>query len=188
MIITEQKALTQDRLMNLIKTKGEDYFTKVTFNEKVAYVAYTDTTGFLSFMVTCKNKTYVFIHEKLTEKQREAELKLIFEDKELHYFSSDEIKKMNELAEQQKLKKKVIQNITYGDAKNIVENYELTFGELTGAIDLMDIIKEFNKFNNNDVKWNAGCAMAFAFKLGVMQGKREERSKRKASKLVGGAC
>lgn len=188
MEITEQKALTQARLMNLIKIKGEDFFTKVTSGNKVIHLAYEDTTGFLSFMVTSKDKTYVFIHEKLSDKQREAELRLIFEDKELHYFSFDEIKKMNELAEQQKLKEKVIKNITYGDVENIVKNYDLTFGEVSGAISLVEIVKEIDRFTGNDDKWNMACAMAFAFKLGEMQGKREERFRRKKSQLVGGAC
>ena len=187
MKITEQKALTMSRLEKLIKTKNEDYFTKVICGDKTFDVAYTNTDGFLSVIFTEKDKTYVFIHEKLSDKQRESELRLIFDDKELHYFSSDEINKMNELAEQQRLKKKVIKNITFGDVKTIVENYELTFAELTGSVELIDIIKRFNKFDNGDIKWNTACAMAFAFKLGEMQGKREDRSRRKVSQIIGGA-
>lgn len=188
MEITEQKALTQARLMNVIKTEGEEFFTKVTCGNKVIHVAYTDTTVFFSFMFADKDKTYVFIDKNLSDKQREAELKLIFDDKELHYFSYDEIVRMEELVEQHKSKKKVIKNITHGDIENIVSNYDLTFGEVAGSLSLIDIIKKFNKFDNNDAKWNAACAMAFTFKLGEMQGKREERSRRKTSKLVGGLC
>ena len=187
MKITEQKSLIQARLMNLIKTEGDNFFTKVTSGNKVIHLAYEDTTGFLSFMVTGKDKTYVFVHEKLSDKQREAELKIIFEDKELHYFSSDEIETMKKLAEQQERKKLSFKSINYGDIENIVKNYDLTFGELTGAIDLMDIIKKFNKFDNGDLKWNTACAMAFAFKLGETQGKREERARRRKSQVVGGA-
>ena len=93
---------------------------------------------------------------------------------------------MNELSEQQRLKKKIIKNITLGDVKTIVENYDLTFAELTGSVELIDIIKRFNKFDNGDTKWNTACAMAFAFKLGEVYGKREERARRK-SQVVGGA-
>lgn len=182
MKITEQKALTQARLMNLIKTKGDVFFTKVTSGNKVIHLAYEDTAGFLSFMVVGKDKTYVFVHEKLTEKQREAELKLIFDDKELHYFNSDEIKEMDELAEQQKLKEKVIKNITYGDVENIVKNHDLTFEDVNGAYALINIIEKFNKYKSG-AEWNNACAMAFAFKLGEMHGKREERLRRKKSKF-----
>lgn len=184
--ITEQKALTMTRLEDLVKTKNKNYFTKVTQGDKTLHVAYTNTEGFLSVIFYDKDKTYVFIKESLTDKQREAELKLIFDDKELQHFNSDEINKMNTLAEQQKLKERVIKNITYGDVKNIVKNYDLTFEEVLGTIDLMDIIKKFNKFDNGDLKWNTACVMAFAFKLGEMHGKREERSRRKISQLVGG--
>ena len=186
-MITEQKALTMARLENLVRTKSDDYFTKVTRGEKTLCVAYTNTDGFLSVILSNKDKMYAFIKESLTDKQREAELKLIFDNKELHYYSSNEIVKMEELVEQHKSKKKVIKNITHGDIENIVKNYDLTFGEVSGAIDLTDIIKKFNKFDNNDIKWNTACAMAFAFKLGEMQGKREERSKRKVSQIIGGA-
>lgn len=187
MEITEQKALTMSRLEKLVKTKNEDYFTKVICGDKTFDVAYTNTDGFLSVIFTEKDKTYVFIHEKLSDKQREAELSLIFDDKELHYFNPDEVKKMEELAEQQELKKKIIKNITLGDVKTIVENYDLTFAELTGSVELIDIIKRFNKFDNGDTKWNTACAMAFAFKLGEVYGKREERARRRKSQVVGGA-
>lgn len=182
MEITEQKAVTMARLEDLVRTKSEDYFTKVTQGDKTLHLAYTNTEGFLSVIFSDKDKIYAFIEESLTDKEREAELKLIFDNRELHYFNSDEIMKMDKLAEQQKLKKKIIKNITHGDIENIVKNYDLTFGEVSGAIDLMDIIKKFNKFDNNDIKWNTACAMAFAFKLGEMQGKREERSRSKKSK------
>lgn len=180
-----QKAETIDRLKNLIRNSGEGFFKKVTRGEKTLYVAYTNVNGFLSLLINGHGKTYAFIKESLTDEDRAKELNILFDDKELHYFSKNELKQMEELAEQQELKKKIIKNITLGDVKTIVENYDLTFAELTGSVELIDIIKRFNKFDNGDTKWNTACAMAFAFKLGEVYGKREERARRK-SQVVGG--
>lgn len=178
MEITEQKALTQARLMNLIKTKGDDFFTKVASGNKVIHLAYEDTAGFLSFMVAGKDKTYVFIHEKLSDKQREAELRLILEGKGLYYFSSAEINKMNKLSEQQERKKLSYKSINYDDVNIIMENTILREYR-----EIVEFAEKLNEFLNReyDGSWNDNSKLLYMFKLGVMQGKREERARRKKS-------
>lgn len=180
-----QKAETIDRLKNLIRNSGEGFFKKITRGEKTLYVAYTNVNGFLSLLINGHGKTYAFIKESLTDEDRAKELNILFDDKELHYFSKNELKQMEELAEQQKLGNNVIENITPGDIKNLVEKCQMTFDEINAGYVFINIIDKFNKYKSG-TEWNNACNMAYVFRLGIIQGKREERARRKASLIVGG--
>lgn len=68
-----------------------------------------------------------------------------------------------------------IEDITDKDI-DIAMNFNATWGEVTKALDLVEKIKP--KFDCNDETWRKMCMILYAYKLGEMQGKREERAKK----------
>lgn len=76
-----------------------------------------------------------------------------------------------------------IENATKEDIA-IVAKYNATFGELRSTVDFVERIEK-EVFTSNDQMWNKMCMVLYAYKLGVMQGKREERARRR-SKIVYG--
>lgn len=178
MKITFQRAETLNKLKELIKTNSNDYFNSVTRNNKSIYVAYTPINGFNSVRIETNNKIYGFIKESLTDQEKEQELQILFNDKEeLYHFNKDEIIKMDRLIEQQEIKKLSFKNVNYDDVKIIMENTTLNeYKDIVGfALKLKDSLN--NK--NDDGIWNYTSSLLYMFKLGVMQGKREERKKNK---------
>lgn len=69
-----------------------------------------------------------------------------------------------------------IENATKEDIE-IVTKYNATFGELRSAVDFVERI-ENQVFTSNDEIWNKMCMVLYAYKLGQMQGKREERARK----------
>ena len=77
----------------------------------------------------------------------------------------------------------VIDNkITEADI-DVVMNYNTIFGEDIDALELSSKIEE--KFNCSNEQWNKICIALFAYKLGEMQGKRQERAKKKVGVING---
>ncbi|URZ08944.1 hypothetical protein [Clostridium felsineum] len=173
MKITEQKAETKEMIFNLLRTKEENGFQEVTRDNKTICVTYADIKGFLSFIVNRGGKTYAVIKESLSTEEREAELKLIFDDK-LHYFTKSEVNKMNEILLCKRRKGFSFKSINYDDIK-IIEN-ESTIGEFMNVLKLseeLDLIQ-----NTKDMEWSMNFKLLCMFKIGVIQGKREERMKK----------
>lgn len=76
-----------------------------------------------------------------------------------------------------------IENITREDI-NIIKKYDATYNEGISAIDFVEVIEnEIIKCNNPS--WEKMYIALYAYKLGVMHGKREERARR-GSKIVNG--
>ncbi len=76
-----------------------------------------------------------------------------------------------------------IKNITDNDIEKIMR-YDATFGEF---INMMDLVKKLQmKFSCDNEHWNKMCMVLYTYKLGVMQGKREERLKRKGKSYIAG--
>lgn len=71
-----------------------------------------------------------------------------------------------------------IENVTKEDI-TIATKYNATFGELRSTVDFVERL-ENEVFTSSDPMWNKMCMVLYAYKLGVMQGKREERARRKA--------
>ena len=174
MEITVQRAETFNKLKELIKTKSNDYFNNIARNGKNLYVAYTDMEGFNSVLMENDNKAYGFIKESLTDEEKEQELQILFNDKEeLYHFNKYEMIKMDELMEQQEIKKLSFKNVNYDDVKIIMENTMLS--EYREIIEFALKLKKILNNNNDDGIWNDTSALSYMFKLGVIQGKREER-------------
>lgn len=70
-----------------------------------------------------------------------------------------------------------MENATREDI-NIATKYNATFDELTGAFDFVEKI-ENEVFTSKDPVWNKMCMVLYAYKLGLMHGKREERLRKK---------
>lgn len=76
-----------------------------------------------------------------------------------------------------------IENITREDIK-ITSKYNATYEELMSAFDLAEIM-ENEIIQCNEPMWRKMCMVLYAYKLGVMHGKREERRReRKATEQV----
>lgn len=76
--------------------------------------------------------------------------------------------------------KNSIENITREDVLAAIK-YNATFGELESIFDLVKII-ENESMKCSDLIWQKMCVALYAYKLGEMQGKREERMKKKQYK------
>lgn len=70
-----------------------------------------------------------------------------------------------------------IENVTKEDIE-ILAKYEATFEECRGSIDFCRRV-ENEVFPSNDEMWNRMCMVLYAYKLGQIQGKREERERRR---------
>lgn len=176
MDISTQKAITKVMLVNKFKEEGKEIFSKVTHNNKSINVAYEVTTGFKSFMIIHENEKYVFINERLSEEERQKEIQTIIEDKEMHYLTNDDIKTMDDLLYKKSCDEMNYKSIRYGDFKTVSNNatYKefVEMRKLVGAIhNIMD--------KENDIRWRIDKIFVYLFKLGEMQGKREERQKNK---------
>lgn len=69
-----------------------------------------------------------------------------------------------------------INKITEKDI-NIVKKYNAKFGEISKAIDLMENLKP--KYECNDELFQKMSMILYAYKLGEMNGKRQERARKK---------
>ncbi|NFG22409.1 hypothetical protein FDF11_01755 [Clostridium botulinum] len=76
-----------------------------------------------------------------------------------------------------------IKNITDNDIEKIMR-YNATFGKFINMMDLAEKLKP--RFDCNDEVWQKMCMILYAYKLGEMQGKREERLKRKGKSYIAG--
>ena len=70
-----------------------------------------------------------------------------------------------------------IENATKEDIE-ILAKYDATFEELISARNSLERI-ENEVFTSNNEMWNKVNLVLYAYKLGQMQGKREERTRRK---------
>ncbi|MDU1033995.1 hypothetical protein [Clostridium sp.] len=70
-----------------------------------------------------------------------------------------------------------IENATKEDIE-ILAKYDATFEELISARNFLERI-ENEVFTSNNEMWNKVNLVLYAYKLGQMQGKREERTRRK---------
>ncbi|WP_394875191.1 hypothetical protein [Clostridium neonatale] len=78
-----------------------------------------------------------------------------------------------------------IEDITDKDV-DIAMNFKSTYGELVKAHDLAEKLK--SRFDCNDEVWRKICMILYAYKLGEMQGTRNERAKNKRrAYCIGGA-
>ena len=59
---------------------------------------------------------------------------------------------------------------------NIVKNYNTTLKELSKARELITNLEP--EYELNSEVWEKACILLYAYKLGEMQGKREERARR----------
>lgn len=59
---------------------------------------------------------------------------------------------------------------------NIVKHYNSTFKELSKARELITNLEP--EYELNSEVWEKTCLILYAYKLGIMQGKREERARR----------
>ena len=73
--------------------------------------------------------------------------------------------------------KNSIENITREDI-NIIKKYDATYSEGLSAIDFVEII-ENEIIKCDEPTWEKMYIALYAYKLGEMYGKREERAKRK---------
>jgi len=69
---------------------NEDLYIKKIYNNKVYYIAYVGLEGFNSFLITSRDKLYLFIEEELTEQERIEELDYVFNGN-MDYFDNNEI-------------------------------------------------------------------------------------------------
>lgn len=72
--------------------------------------------------------------------------------------------------------KNSINNITKEDIIAVIK-YNATFGELTSIVEVAEEIEK-RCFSCKDPIWDKMCMGLYFYKLGEMQGKREERSRR----------
>lgn len=75
-----------------------------------------------------------------------------------------------------------IENVTEEDIA-IATKVKVTFGELKSTYDLVKIIKN-KAFTSDDPIWEKICMVSYAYKLGQMQGKREERARRRKKQYI----
>lgn len=71
-----------------------------------------------------------------------------------------------------------IENVKEEDIRSAIK-YNASFNEIKAAVKVIEII-ENESFPTNDLMWNKNDICLCAYHLGVMQGKREERARRKA--------
>lgn len=172
---TELRTKAYNKLVNLIEIMNEDLYIKKIYNNKVYYIAYVGIEGFKSFLIGGRDKIYLFIEESLTEQERIKELDYVFNGN-MDYFDIEEIEKIKAIANTPKLQLKLL---NYEDVEIVTENATL---EEYSQISIFN--KELDKFFDfTDRMWNIESKLLYMFKLGVMQGKREERA-RKRSKTV----
>ncbi|WP_294378923.1 hypothetical protein [uncultured Clostridium sp.] len=176
MDIKEIRAITQMRLAKELK-EGTAVFEKLICGDKEVYVSYADTTGFHSVLYKIKDKTYLFIDNKMSEKDKKAEIKFVLRGDGLHYYSKEENEEMRKVAKKVELKKMQFKLINYDDVENIMNN--VMFGEYLRMREFAEKVEELANIEYEPETNNKYATMLYMFKLGVMQGKREERTKRK---------
>lgn len=174
MEITEQKAETKKKIFDILKTNGKNIFQEISRNNKTIYVAYIDLKGFLSFVVGKNGKTYAFIKDSLSEENKKAELQLIFDDN-LHHFTEAEVNKINEILLEKRRESFSFKSIRYNDIKNIN-----SYSKLNEYIDMSKLSKELDiVVDSQGIEWDINFKLLCIFKMGIIQGKREERAKHK---------
>lgn len=70
-----------------------------------------------------------------------------------------------------------IKNTTREDI-NIIAKYDASYEDGIKAFDLVEII-ESETFKCDNLSWEKMCIALYAYKLGVMHGKREERTRKR---------
>lgn len=177
---TELRAKAYNKLVNLIEIMNEDLYIKKIYNNKVYYIAYVGIEGFKSFLIGGKDKIYLFIEEELTEQERIKELAYVFNGN-MDYFDNEEIERIKEIANKQKLKEIQFKLINHDDIETVLAN--ATLGEYTQIRNFSDKIDEILK-STDRTSWDIYGKLLYMFKLGVMQGKREERARRRRGRIV----
>lgn len=173
---TELRAKTYNKLVNLIEVMNEDLYIKKIYNNKVYYIAYVGIEGFRSFLIASRDKLYLFIEEELTEQERIKELKYVF-DGNMDYFDNEEIKKIKEIADDiEKSRKMKFKSINHDDIETVLAN--ATLKEYSQMKIFSDEIDEF-LMSTDRTSWDIYGKLLYMFKFGVMQGKREERARRR---------
>lgn len=75
-----------------------------------------------------------------------------------------------------------LENITKEDIEKVIK-HNATFEELESVFDFIEKI-ENEACISNEPTWDKMCIALYGYKLGEMQGKREERARRKKGGLV----
>ncbi len=179
MSITGEQIETFNKLMKIIKTGEENCFKNISINEKNIFIAVVEMKSYKSFLIELNNKIYGFINKVLSEEEREQELQILCSDK-LEYYNDKEFKELKKLAVLKELKEMSFKSIKFKDLNVIIDNTTLR-----EYFEIGDFEEKFNEFLNCEHDWICNdyrSKFLYMFKLGVMQGKREERHKRR--KLV----
>ena len=81
------------------------------------------------------------------------------------------------------VKDKMVKNVTKGDI-NVIMKYDAKIGEMSKARNMIrDLEKTYDSQNSECTKM---CMMLFAYKLGEMQGKRQERARKRKVGVING--
>ncbi|MDB2076545.1 hypothetical protein PMZ66_13085 [Clostridium paraputrificum] len=167
---TKLRAKIYKKLVSFIESVSDDVYFKKVYNGKVYYIAYTSIDGFRSFLIGGSDKIYLFIEEELTEQERVKELAYVFNGN-MDYYSNEEVEEIKRIANSPNLQFKLINN---EDVEAIISHATL---DEYGQIGIFS--NELNKFlNSTNRGWNTTSKLVYMFKLGVMQGKREERARK----------
>jgi len=179
---TELRAKTYNKLINLIEVMNDDLYIKKIYNNKVYYIAYVGIEGFRSFMIGSGDKMYLFIKEELTEQERIEELNYVFNGN-MDYFDNEEIEKIKKISNDiEKSRKMKFKSINHDDIETVLAN--AAFKEYSQIRAFSDEIDKY-LMSTDRLDWDIYGKLLYMFKLGVMQGKREERARRR-SKIVYG--
>lgn len=76
-----------------------------------------------------------------------------------------------------------IENVTKGDI-NVIMKYDAKIGEMSKARSM--IIDLEKTYDDTNAEWTKMCMMLFAYKLGEMQGKRQERARKRKVGVING--
>lgn len=158
-----------ERLTKLINSKGNSIFRSIMVEDKEIYVSYEDMASFYCVLYDINNKIYAFIDRKLSEAAREVEIKRIFKKIGVTYHTKQEIRN--------KLKDMRYGLIGYDDIQNIMQHS--TFWEYGRIREFSEKVEELFKSEYEVNASDKYAIMLYLFELGKMQGKREERAKKK---------
>ncbi|MDU4750437.1 hypothetical protein AB2T96_20600 [Clostridium butyricum] len=158
-----------ERLTKLINSKGNSIFRSIMVEDKEIYVSYEDMASFYCVLYDINNKIYAFIDRKLSEAAREVEIKRIFKKIGVTYHTKQEIRN--------KLKDMRYGLIGYDDIQNIMQHS--AFWEYGRIREFSEKVEELFKSEYEVNASDKYAIMLYLFELGKMQGKREERAKKK---------
>lgn len=176
-IISEKRIEIHDYLIDLINKLDEKEYKKIKIKDnKDVYIKYVPLKYFRSYKLEYKKRIYLFIKEQLSDKEKENELEYFLNGK-LDNFTIKECKKN---IREYEINRNMPKLINLKDIDRILKN--ITYGEINDTQNFLAMLKQYINDYDDSCRFKSVYFYALIFKLGNIQGKREERARRRKNK------